>query len=115
MRQQFYRERALQDVSAQTNGRRRNLWFVFNNVRELPDWPCCYVIYVKGELVYIGKTLNLDLRFFQHRLTFGTRNVRVKAKLCRRFGEWSMVEDRLIARLQPKMNVKGIIAARRAA
>lgn len=89
-------------------GERRRLWF------ELPhdtnkQWPCCYALYQFGELVYIGQTGNLQSRIRQHKSKrafelIDWSEITIKAKLCRRFGEWAMAEVRLIDRLSPPWN-----------
>lgn len=77
--------------------------------------PGCYAIYIADELVYVGQSVNLRLRFRRygfrrhHDLTFTTpwgefRNVRVKVCYSRRYGDWAMRELRLIRRLSPRFN-----------
>lgn len=76
---------------------------------ELPDRPCCYAIYEWGELVYIGKTVNLKSRISMHqrRLRVDWRTpgaVTIKYRLPKKYGEWAMAELRLLARLKPVLN-----------
>lgn len=86
---------------------------------DLPlNMPAVYAIYIDGELVYIGQTANLRGRFQTHHLRPGyARNIitpwgdlpgsakiTAKAKPSRRYGDWAMIELRLIRRLRPRLN-----------
>jgi len=90
----------------------------------IPQEPGCYAIYCDGEIVYIGETENLRARLSNgHELRgreysawvvtpWGSfKSVDVKFRLCRRFGQWAMIERRLIRRLQPKFNRRGVQAS----
>lgn len=82
----------------------------------VPEVGACYAIYLDGELAYIGSTANLRARMGEHGFHYAryahkivTRwgrfdRVHVKYKAFRRFGEWLMVEARLIRRLSPPFN-----------
>jgi hypothetical protein len=59
----------------------------------LPKVAACYAIYVDGRLVYIG----------QAPWGSGSRIV-VKYRQSRKYGDWAMVELRLIRRLSPSGN-----------
>lgn len=87
---------------------------------DLPTVPCCYAIYFNGALKYIGSTNNLRNRFSGHafRHSYGKSfltpwaefelplSMLIKFKPSRRYGDWLMLEARLIRRLQPPFNVK---------
>ena len=86
---------------------------------KFPDIEACYVVYCDGQLTYIGCAENLRKRFHcrfeyaRYSATINTPwggflNVKVKYRPSRRFGDWAMIELRLIRRLQPKGNRKGI-------
>lgn len=74
-----------------------------------PDGPCCYVVYSQGVLVYVGQTVNL-----RHRMSTSRSWKRnpwsslpelvVKVRISFKYGDWAMVELRLIRRFQPSMN-----------
>jgi len=104
----FRQHRNHQDKLADHCELRKNLWFEFDAF-SVPEWPGCYVIYIDGEMVYVGQTENAKMRFRTHR-TKGVlkgvleNRIRIKIKLGRRFGEWAMTEIRLIKRLLPKLN-----------
>ncbi len=80
--------------------------------------PGCYAVCVRGELVYIGQSMNLHARFVKHGLCVGADGFRtrwghfvqgelkVKIAYGRKFGDWLMREVRLIRRLRPRFNVK---------
>jgi excinuclease UvrABC nuclease subunit len=79
----------------------------------LPQCPIVYAIYSSGSLVYIGSTRNLRKRIRGHKChNFkswgGAETITVKARRCRKFGEWLMVELRLINRLKPRYNKEGV-------
>lgn len=88
-------------------------WRKFD-VWSAPDWPCVYVIFILGKLSYVGETRNLKSRIFAHRhkgMLAGDvdlESVHIKAKISRRFGDWATDEVRLIERLRPPMNLKGV-------
>ena len=96
-------------------------WTPFDpcSARMLPKVPAVYAIYVGAELVYVGQTQNLQGRFHGHNIRPGYGNnthtpwgsfarelmpVTAKAKVSRRFGDWAMIELRLIKRLRPIFN-----------
>lgn len=95
----------------------------------LPHWcrrPGCYAIYIDGSLVYVGSSENLYTRLLIHRAKFQLvvpdklggpfiqtqfglcSKVTAKVWLSRRFGDWLMLEARLIRRIKPSGNVRGV-------
>ena len=94
----------------------------------LPTQPGVYVIYIGGEVVYVGQSANLRNRIQGHKIRNGyARNIRTpwgefpddvqvtgKAKVSRRFGDWAMWELRLIERIRPIFN-KTFVNERRTA
>lgn len=84
----------------------------------LPAIAAVYAIYFDADLVYVGQTSNLRGRFQTHRFRHGyARNiitpwgdlpdktrVAAKARPMRRYGDWAMIELRLIRRLRPRLN-----------
>lgn len=95
-------------------------WTSFDpgNWMEIPPKPGVYVIYIGGEIVYIGQSANLRNRLQSYKIRAGyARNFRTpwgdypdhvtisaKAKVSRRFGDWAMWELRLIERIRPIFN-----------
>lgn len=99
--------------------------FTWENTYVIPSFvqgAGVYAIYLDGDLVYIGSSENLRSRVRQHgrgfhgnifttklETQFGNCNrVTFKIKLARRFGEWPMREMRLIRRLKPCGNSRGV-------
>lgn len=86
-------------------------WHVLKIDCHLPNAPCCYALYVFGELIYIGSTDNIRKRMSGHRSDhsewFGFPVV-LKVRFPKRFGEWAMTEIRLIRRLKPRLNKLGV-------
>lgn len=85
----------------------------------LPRVPACYVITVGDGRMYVGSCLNLRKRFVQHKIRhtyfntwitkWGTFNsLSLRFRPCRHYGEWLMVEARLIRRLRPALNIAGV-------
>lgn len=84
--------------------------------------PCCYAIYLDGRLSYVGQTQNLRTRlkgYNFHRVCRSIqtpwgryKSVVIKYRSSVRYGDWAMVELRLIRRLQPQFNCQGILRAR---
>lgn len=82
----------------------------------MPQVSCCYAIYIEGKLVYVGSALNLRTRFAAHQIAYGRICCRpfrgdpstalVKYRPSVRYGDWAMVELRLIDRLKPILNQK---------
>lgn len=96
-------------------------WLEWNDENQiLPGTPGCYAIYEDDELVYIGSSFNIRDRIKSHPIeishysnTLETpwgvfRNWKIKFKTSVRYGDWAMIELRLINRLQPKFNKVGI-------
>lgn len=87
---------------------------------KLPPVACCYVVYINGQLKYIGSTNDLRNRFSGHAFRYSYAKtfitpwaefdtpvlVEIKFKPTRRYGDWLMLEARLIRRLQPAFNTK---------
>lgn len=83
---------------------------------KLPDKPGVYVVYCNDMIGYIGQTECLRSRFSTgHNIyqaddgTYQTpwgvfASCRIKYAVCRRVGEWLMLECRLIRRLEPRFN-----------
>ena len=92
----------------------------------VPRSPGTYVIFADGVPVYVGSTTNLRSRLFAgHQINFSRysayfdtpwgqfRDVGIAYRPSKRFGDWAMVELRLIRRLQPKFNCWGSVKRRR--
>lgn len=104
----FRDARENQDRFAEFCKGRRRLWFTYG-LHNLPEWPCCYVVFIDGALVYVGQTENAKVRFSAHRAKGVVRGIEfsrvtIKLKLPRKYGEWAMTELRLIKRLRPLLN-----------
>lgn len=108
--------------------------FTYGNCNP-PALAACYAIFGDGELLYVGSTECLAARTRGHKIQFqqviraadgggATRlnvvstpwgdfkNVTIKYRPAVKFGDWAMVELRLIRRLQPRGNTRGIIRTR---
>jgi excinuclease UvrABC nuclease subunit len=97
-------------------------WISFNDdqQQDIPGVPGCYVIYLDGALTYIGQSCNVRDRIRSHgirgfrysawiKTPWGNaRNVRIKVRPSSRYGDWAMIELRLIKRLRPAGNRRGI-------
>lgn len=93
---------------------------LLENMQKLPTVACCYVIYFDGALRYIGSTNNLRNRFSGHGIRYGYGrnlhtpwgdfpddiNITLKYKVSIKYGDWLMIECRLIKRVQPTFNKK---------
>jgi hypothetical protein len=88
---------------------------------ELPNCAACYAIYCDGELVYIGQTIELRKRIFtSHGIGWSMfsnwtitpwgrfRKFKIKYRPSVKQGDWLMVEQRLIHRLKPRFNRRGV-------
>lgn len=87
-------------------------WHVFDpgEVATLPPHACCYVVVKDGKALYVGQTINLRARFYAHNRF--PKGAALKAKFGQRFGDWAMREARLIERLRPPMNIRGVDCVR---
>lgn len=98
-------------------------WFSYNFLgpRDCPPARAgCYVIYLNGELSYVGQTKNLRARIAAHVYAYRPesdsyltrwgemKQVDVKAHFGLRYGDWLMREARLIRRLRPRLNIVGV-------
>ena len=93
---------------------------LIESMLKLPVTRCCYAIYFDGDLKYIGSTSNLRNRFCGHSIRHGyaknihtpwgdfsnTTKIELKYKASIKYGDWLMIEARLIKRLQPEFNRK---------
>lgn len=94
-------------------------WTTEQPTMPFPSIPACYVVFLNGQVGYIGQTVNLSsrMRNYQFRSGYGDNetistfgfhsNCYVKYRITRRFGDWAMVELRLIRRLHPELNCLG--------
>jgi len=89
----------------------------------IPALPACYVVYLDGEIKYIGQSTNVRKRLQNYNIRCGYGggyitpwgyfdNVRVKIKISTKYGDWAMRELRLINRLQPPLNCVGSVKRR---
>lgn len=80
--------------------------------------PGVYVIIADGTVLYVGQSENVAARIAAYNIRFGLggsvftrwgahRRVAVKVRYTERYGDWLMIEARLIRRLQPKFNIRG--------
>ena len=88
-----------------------------------PRKPACYVIYLDGQLSYIGQASDVAKRLSSHGIRVGSSNcvhtkwgafsgVVVKVRFGDRLGDWAMREIRLIDRIQPHLNCVGSVRLR---
>jgi hypothetical protein len=92
----------------------------------VPELAACYAIFGDGRLVYVGSTENLAERMQGHGFKLARysntihtawgafANVIIKYRASLKYGDWAMVELRLIRRLQPTGNRRGIRKVRAA-
>lgn len=90
------------------------------NRLKLPVVACCYCIYINDDLVYIGSTNDLRNRFSGHSFRHGyAKNyhtpwcdynlpikIMIKYKPSLKYGDWLMIEARLIRKIRPVFNKK---------
>lgn len=85
---------------------------------QFPSIPACYVIYLDGVVTYIGQTIHLAKRMYAYEFRYAysnnvitpwgfTHRLIVKYRPSIRYGDWAMIELRLIKRLQPPQNCVG--------
>ena len=103
-------------------------WLILEDgqAQHAPRACACYAVYLDGRLCYFGSTENLYVRLREHlplpigfpgrvRTPWGEgQDLIVKYRPSRRFGDWLMIESRLIRRLKPFGNVRGTGTRRRA-
>lgn len=106
---------------------RGSRWITFEVATAIfPRKPCCYAVYLDGELAYVGQCRDMAARMSAHRLRLGYgssvlakwgafKSVVVKARFTSKNGDWAAREIRLIDRLQPRLNCVGGPRARRLA
>jgi len=82
----------------------------------VPEVPGCYVIFGDGEVVYVGQTVNMRMRMRSHGIRIWHYSAQFKTpwgnfselygkrRVSKRYGDWAMVEVRLINRLNPPGN-----------
>lgn len=91
-----------------------------------PRRPACYVVYLNGELSYVGQASDLAKRMSAHGIRAGYggscmsvwgpfKSIVIKARFSTAYGDWAMRELRLIRRLQPRINCVGSTRKRGAA
>jgi len=92
----------------------------WNQIKQLPG---VYVVYADLYPVYVGQSTNIRTRLANHRFRRGYTNyivlpwekclnLTIKVKYSKKYGDWAMLELRLIKHLQPKYNCVGSIRKR---
>lgn len=85
------------------------------DMSSLKEFPGCYCVFARGELVYIGQSNSPRFRMAQHfsyarkkldeESPWGPKDqLLVKVKYPSKYGKEAMIEKRMIRRLQPRMN-----------
>jgi len=98
----------------------------FESWQTIPSSPGCYVVYGDGQVIYVGESTDLRRRIVSnHEIRFARytnfiespwgkfTDLYVKVRESVRYGDWAMIELRLIKRLQPPHNCKGSTRPRR--
>jgi hypothetical protein len=90
------------------------------DIKSLPAVPACYVLILDGKYLYVGSTEDLRARMAQHafEVHFNDGNIMtpwgtcdrivMKYRQSRKYGDWAMTELRLIRKLIPALNVRGV-------
>lgn len=90
----------------------------FSSVK-IPNSAGCYVVYAHGKPIYVGQTTNLRKRIKSYEFNYArySNGIHTPWGLCDdlflkirpsiRYGDWAMIELRLIKRLQPRFNCVG--------
>jgi hypothetical protein len=110
---------------------KRNKWLLMDPTyaRDCADLPGCYVIYKGPQVLYVGQSESVYRRIRNYRFAnhtgsgdvfdgytmtpwgpFHWRDGKITGKACypKRYGEHLMLEARLIRRLQPQFNRRGL-------
>lgn len=86
----------------------------------IPDQPGVYVIFDGDKVLYVGSSCKMRARLHQHGINWAHystclktpwgffRKGNVKFRPSRKYGDWAMVELRLIRRLRPRHNKRHI-------
>lgn len=74
----------------------------------IPSVPGCYAFLIDGKVVYVGSSNNLALRMRAHRNCgkFPIESIELRIRPSKKYGDWAMIELRLIRRLKPVFNSK---------
>lgn len=82
--------------------------------------PGVYVLLQNGRVLYVGQSVNISERLKQHRFVFTLNGIKtkwgflenaiIKCRKSRAYGDWLMIEARLIRRLKPSLNRKLTVA-----
>jgi len=89
------------------------------DITSISKEPGCYVIFLNGQLGYIGQSKDVKNRMQNHGIDIGRyssqiktpwgyfKNILVKVKYSERCGDWAMWELRLLSKLNPLYNCVG--------
>lgn len=116
-----YYERHIGDWRLHAPGRWA-AYSMFPALDKLPRFAGVYAVYINDALVYIGSSVDIANRFSEHKLRYGygdslitpwgdyPGDARVVLKVRRSlvYGDWAMWELRLIQRLRPVHNRRGL-------
>jgi excinuclease UvrABC nuclease subunit len=97
------------------------------NIDDIERRPGVYVIQCDDIISYVGSSTNLRDRIKTYQMHYNTsaedkpfytrkwgfwRHISCRIKYSERLGDWFMIEHRLIVRLQPPFNTRGVIPTR---
>lgn len=94
-------------------------WTAYDAPSDVPTDPGCYAVYLNGDLVYVGQSMNVRRRlreknrFMPSRYSanfetpWGMGRLKIKVRSSVKYGDWAMVELRLLRRLKPRGNTAG--------
>lgn len=94
-------------------------YVVPEEIGRVPKGPGCYAVYFGNDLVYVGSSYQVRNRLSGHRFDScrysawtqtpwgSAAKVTVKVRATKKYGEWLMLEARLLRRLAPRHNVRG--------
>lgn len=97
--------------SASFKKSRKLRWYAATFEMPAPSIPACYVFILRGKVVYVGSTNDLSARLRAHRnrkrpTPWVMNDILVKYRPSKKWGDWAMLELRLIRRLRPIGNEK---------
>jgi excinuclease UvrABC nuclease subunit len=106
--------------------KKNSAWKTYRiGIDEIPKGPGCYAVYADSRMIYVGQSSDVRKRFSNHKIDLCRysefvqtpwgifREITVKIRISKKFGDWAMIESRLIKRLTPSMNCLGSIKPRK--
>jgi excinuclease UvrABC nuclease subunit len=93
--------------------------YSLDDLTHIPKVAGCYAVYCNKKLIYVGQSTNVNKRIASYEFNYTRysdsihtpwgicKSLMIKIRKSVKYGDWAMIELRLIKRLKPRFNCVG--------